>query len=349
MVKNISIVIPTLNSGRTIDLCLKSINQQQYSGNIELIISDGGSTDRTLNIAKKYNAKIVENKLKTGESGKAIGIKKAKYSLVGLIDSDNILPGVNWLNNMVEPFTDNQIIGSEPWQFTYRQQDGIIDRYCALMGMNDPLCYFIGNYDHWNHIDKKWTRMNINQEDIGNWLKLTLNNPEIPTMGANGAIYRRDFLNKHFSSDYFFDIDFLTQAILKEKEVKYAKVKTGIVHLFSGSDFKKFYRKQHRRIRDMLSRRSINRIFISPDFNQRNYRWGGKSTIRFILMISKFILSCLLIVPLLIQTLRGLLNKRSNAWFIHPLICWLTLIAYAQGSVESLFIKSEVSRQKWNQ
>jgi len=347
--KSVSFAIPTLNSERTLDKCLSAIQNQDYSGSIEIIVADGGSTDRTLAIAEKYNAKIVENKLKTGEGGKAAAIKTAQNDLIALVDSDNLLPNKKWLKKMTEPFNDNQIIGSEPWKFTYREEDGIIDRYCALMGMNDPLCFFIGNYDHYNYIDQQWTRCKVNQEDEGEWLKLKLDKLNLPTMGANGAVYRREFLISNFSGDYFFDIDFLPKIVKEKGSINYAKVKTSIIHQFSGSNFNRFYKKQHRRIRDMLARRGLNKIFITPEFKQRQYRWGGQSTIKFGLDILKFVFSCLLIFPLIIQAIRGYLNKKSKAWFIHPIMSWITLLAYGQGTIESFFFRSEINRDNWKQ
>lgn len=48
----VSIVIPTFNSEKTIKKTLETIINQTYQ-NIEIIISDNGSTDNTINIIKK--------------------------------------------------------------------------------------------------------------------------------------------------------------------------------------------------------------------------------------------------------------------------------------------------------
>ncbi|MDO8727305.1 MAG: hypothetical protein Q7J35_14640 [Candidatus Methanoperedens sp.] len=48
---------------------------------------------------------------------------------------------------MTEPFQDREIAGTEPLYYNYRKEDGYITRYCAMLGMNDPLCLFLGNYD----------------------------------------------------------------------------------------------------------------------------------------------------------------------------------------------------------
>ncbi len=49
----ISIVIPSFNKVDFIEETLKSIVDQNYP-NLEVIIQDGGSTDGTLEILKKY-------------------------------------------------------------------------------------------------------------------------------------------------------------------------------------------------------------------------------------------------------------------------------------------------------
>ena len=52
-----SIIIPSLNNKRFLNRCLKSIFMQTYK-NYEIIIIDGGSTDGTRSIIKKYKNKI---------------------------------------------------------------------------------------------------------------------------------------------------------------------------------------------------------------------------------------------------------------------------------------------------
>ena len=52
----ISIVIPSLNSERTIETAISSILRQTY-GDFEILIIDGASTDRTIDIIKNYSEK----------------------------------------------------------------------------------------------------------------------------------------------------------------------------------------------------------------------------------------------------------------------------------------------------
>jgi glycosyltransferase involved in cell wall biosynthesis len=60
----ISIIIPTLNEEKLLPKLLDQLNDQKLKAkyNYEIIISDGGSKDRTLEIAKNYTDKIVVHK-----------------------------------------------------------------------------------------------------------------------------------------------------------------------------------------------------------------------------------------------------------------------------------------------
>ena len=138
----VSFVIPVLNAEKLLPKCLSTILDQDYpKDKIEIIIAVGGSTDKSIEISQKHKAKIYHNKLKTAESGKAVGVEHATGEYICLLDSDNLLPAKNWLKEMVSPLIkDKGIVGSEPLYFKYRRNDGFIDRYCALIGMNDPLC-----------------------------------------------------------------------------------------------------------------------------------------------------------------------------------------------------------------
>lgn len=85
----VSVIIPTKNSARTLDKCLKSIQDQTYP-NIEIILVDNNSTDNTKEIAKKYTNKVF-NKGPERSAQTNYGVKKSSGEYVYKIDSDFIL------------------------------------------------------------------------------------------------------------------------------------------------------------------------------------------------------------------------------------------------------------------
>src|SRR3972149_11515399 len=117
----ISVVIPTLNSARTLRECLESVCAQEYPAErLEVLIADGVSVDATIDIIKlvgsrtAFGVKAVPNPLKTGEAGKAAGLKYARGELVGFIDSDNVLPDSGWMRRMIGPVDDPEVAAAEP-------------------------------------------------------------------------------------------------------------------------------------------------------------------------------------------------------------------------------------------
>jgi glycosyltransferase involved in cell wall biosynthesis len=331
-----SFVIPTLNSGKTLEACLVSIFQQDIPrSEYEVIIADAGSSDETRAIARRLGVNnIVENPLKTGEAGKTAGIKAALGKIIALVDSDNILPDSSWLNQMLAPFSDPEIIATEPLEYTCRPQDPALTRYFALLGMNDPICLFTGNYDRICAITGKWTALPVQQEDKGDYLKLTLRQENLPTIGANGFVFRRELLAHATWDPYFFDIDILHQALTKGP-LHVAKVKTGIVHLYCAR-LTDFARKQQRRIRDFL--------FFAQE-KQRTYPWDQQKKTG----IFKFILASVLVLPLFVQALVGFLRKPDNAWLYHLPVCWITLWVYGIGTLrKALGLKqAPIQRDTW--
>lgn len=300
-------------------------------------MGDGGSIDDTLGIAKKYDVKVISNKLRTGESGKAVAVKASTGDLIALIDSDNILPHNHWFTDMVKPFEDPEIIVSEPDRYTYRKKDPFLTRYFALLGMNDPICLFIGNYDRYSYVTGRWTDMVFPEEEKYGFLKVTLNREPIPTIGANGTIFRKEYLQKAIkNSEYLFDIDILIKLIREEGSVKIAKVHTGIVHTFVENDAGKFFRKQLRRINDMSFHKTKK---------NRDIDWEGS----FLKGILNFVLSCVLVIPILYQTVKGYIRKPDPVWLFHPIACYSTLFIYVFGWLRGKISPAESNRKHWKQ
>lgn len=80
----ISTVIITYNEEEVLERCLKSLDG--FSD--EIIVVDSNSSDRTLEIARKYKAKIVEQKLTSFAEQRNLGFKHAKGDFLFYLDAD---------------------------------------------------------------------------------------------------------------------------------------------------------------------------------------------------------------------------------------------------------------------
>jgi len=81
----VSIVIPTLNEEEGIDFILRKIPKDL---NCETIVADNGSMDRTVEVAKKYGARVVHEKKRGYGSAYKSGFKHAKGNIIATMDGD---------------------------------------------------------------------------------------------------------------------------------------------------------------------------------------------------------------------------------------------------------------------
>lgn len=105
----VSIITATYNSQDTLKDTLLSVEQQDYP-DIEYIIIDGGSSDQTLQLIKKYSTRV---KCLISEKDNGIydalnkGVKLATGDIVGFIHSDDILASPQVISNIVNKFKGN--------------------------------------------------------------------------------------------------------------------------------------------------------------------------------------------------------------------------------------------------
>lgn len=91
----VSVIMPVLNSASYLKLAIDSILSQTYE-NIELLIVDDGSTDKSIEIIRSINSskiRFFQNEKNIGVSAtrnKMIDLSKGKY--IALMDSDDISP-----------------------------------------------------------------------------------------------------------------------------------------------------------------------------------------------------------------------------------------------------------------
>ena len=319
---SVSFAIPVLNSARVLRRCLQTIREQDYPADrVEIAVADGGSTDRTLDICRAAGVRVVPNRLRTGEAGKLQAARACTGDLIAFVDSDNWLEGPGWLRSMVAPFEDPQVFGAEPVRFTYDPADTPINRYCALAGVNDPLCLFTGNYDRMSSFTGRWTEMEVSVTARDGHLVAELEADSLPTLGANGVVYRRAVLEPLLEGEYLFDVDVIHK-LLRRGHRRFAKVDCGIGHDYC-PDWPTFVRKQYRRVNDYWKYLDLRDVTAHDGYRP--------------LAVRRFIASTLTTYPLIKDAARVYRAKRDPAVFWHIPLCWTTLVIYATRSIRWWF------------
>jgi glycosyltransferase involved in cell wall biosynthesis len=145
----ISVIIPVYNREPFLGEAIRSVLAQKYAGQLEIIVSDDGSTDRSLDVASAFGdrVKVVrkpEGCTAQGASGtRNRGIAAATQSYVAFLDSDDFyLPDhLNTMAAALERRPDLGFVFSRVLQM--REQDG--HRFLA-----------------------SWTRARLTKRDIAN-------------------------------------------------------------------------------------------------------------------------------------------------------------------------------------
>lgn len=131
--QSISVVIPAYNASRTLELCLSSLAKSDAAP-LECIVVDDGSTDDTVEVARRFGARVLSTGGRRGPAhARNAGAREARGELVFFIDAD-ICVHPNTISRVssgfaAEPDVD-AIIGS--YDDSPEQQD-VLSMYRNLM------------------------------------------------------------------------------------------------------------------------------------------------------------------------------------------------------------------------
>jgi len=325
---SVSVVIACFNSQRTIDKTLASIKAQKYPRQkVEIIIADGGSTDQTEHIARRYGARWVDvdKNLQSAEYNKAVGISQATGDIIAMIDHDNVLPNFLWLSRMVQPFVDDpSIVGAETLRYMYVSDAPLLDRYFALFGSGDPVVWYLGKTDRLSYMYDQY-RLSGTVIRKKPYYVVRFTEENMPTIGANGFLVRRDILMKYAYTKpgEYFDMD-VNIDLIRSGHNTYAFVDEGIIHNTGyGSVWYYFARR-------MLFMRQYHVSNVPVSVGRRFHMVSGRNIPQLMWAI---VASISIVVPLF-ESIRGWRKVRDPAWFLHPVMAVGFVFTYAWVIIE---------------
>lgn len=328
----ISVVTATFNSGKTLDRCLAAVRNQDYpQDKIEIILGDGGSTDNTLKIAEKYGARVIKipREKQHAEYNRGMAFSQAKAELAMILDHDNFIPYKTWLKDMVEPLLENpEMVATETAYYEYSPKYKLMDRYCALFGISEPLPYYLGkadrlpqNADHWINLGKA--------TDKGKYYSVVFEDDprKIPTIGTNACLMRRKLVvdNADVRPKYHYPIDVMVD-VIKKGHNQFGFVKNSVIHLTNFGGFWPYikrrlmfaesYHFQHQ------ARRRYSVVMKGDEFG-----------------VAKFVFFSLTLIKPTLDSLRGYAKIQDIAWFVNPFMCLATTFIYGYMTIKNFLIK----------
>ncbi len=129
----ISVIIPAFNEERYLEATLASVRNQECDVPYEVIVSDNGSTDGTVAIAKQWADKVVRCKKRGPANARNKGAKHTRGDLLVFVDADTILPS-NYLGEAWKIFQQKKFVGfCGALRFTNRRfKYRLIEAICNL-------------------------------------------------------------------------------------------------------------------------------------------------------------------------------------------------------------------------
>ena len=123
----ISIITVVYNNDKTIEVAIKSVLSQSYS-NIDYVIIDGGSSDKTVTIINEYKEQLgyfISEKDKGIYDAMNKGIYAAKGDVIGILNSDDLYQDTNVIETVMNQFNQNPSIDVVYGDLVYVKSDNV--------------------------------------------------------------------------------------------------------------------------------------------------------------------------------------------------------------------------------
>ncbi|MCU0666111.1 MAG: glycosyltransferase [Candidatus Omnitrophica bacterium] len=307
----ISVSIPVYNSSKYLELCLKTIFDQDYPPDlIEVLVVDGGSCDNTLDIARKYKTIILNNSKRLGEYGMRIAIENATGDLVVIFAADNGLVGKNWLKDVAEGFSKYPDLSCVWGKMVAAKQDPMIMRYYELI-QSEPLAQFLNR-----NLDAYLKKASVEIINARNYKIFDVDPCRPLCWGANGIVYRLKDV-KHL---------FLGEKYIGDNEVFQRMVESGKNKVAYSYDLNIY----HHTVDSIWHwvkkwKRNYTQIFLETR-HERRIDWFYCGNFR--LKMFFWLIYSLVPVFSFVHSLYLMIRDRNIYWLFHPLMCFLQTVTY---------------------
>ena len=299
-----SIIMPTYNSEKTIEKALQSIRMQDIEQNlIEILVIDGGSTDKTIEIAERYGAQILNNLKKFPEYAKQIGFAHAKGIWIVMQDSDEVLSEKSLLSNRLKFFEKNSnVYCLTVDEYLPGEECGIACAYMNWFG--DPFSYIVYDLKPSKALQLKKYLHRKSKE--GNVYKYKEN--DIYHIGDGGTTTVNIQKAKELFGEEYYTSEFATSIfyrMIKETLLVGCIPGDAVIH-YPVSSFKSYLKKLRFRVYTNLN-----------DVQQSGYSVRAKENKRLMYKKLKFILYVATIILPLIDSVRLSIKYKNISLLLH--------------------------------
>lgn len=319
----IGVTLISFNDGIILESLLKTIRNQDYDqSKINIYLFDGGSTDDTKRIALKYDCNFESLPALKEAQQKRGGycFSKPKEDFIFFCSADNRFYKKNMFSLMTENIKRFNAFGAQSLYFDYQKHDPIFSRYCSIYGGTDPICIGLNKNDRLPFFSKKIFEIcEFENEEIA---VLKFNSNNTPTLGANGFMLDRLFLNDYFKKAYHIDGCYFN--IINEINNKIIFLKKCHSHHFLDMTFL-----------DMVKRRFQHKKMYFDQYD-RIYKIVNKKNILNLILLVLFYLT--LIMPFILS-LKEFYKNRDLASLLKVPVGLTYIFFYSLSVIRSFFKK----------
>ena len=131
MKPTVSIIVPTRNAGSEFCQLLERVNTQKGSHHPEIIIVDSGSSDGTLDVARRFGANVIEISPASFNHGSTrnLGIQHARGEICVLLVQDALPIDSHWLESLIQHFDRDPLICGVTSRQIPRPETDIVARW----------------------------------------------------------------------------------------------------------------------------------------------------------------------------------------------------------------------------
>lgn len=108
-----TVIIPTFNGASRISACLDSLTAQRNGRDIEILVVDDGSRDNTAEVVSRYpGVRLIQQANAGPAAARNRGALEARGRIL-LFTDDDCIPFPNWLDAMLAPFQNPEVVGAK--------------------------------------------------------------------------------------------------------------------------------------------------------------------------------------------------------------------------------------------
>lgn len=285
----VSFFIMAYNDAKGVEAAILSVKKQKYpQEKIEIIVIDDGSTDNTLEIAKRYQTKILINGRGDMYRSLSMGYHTSTGEFCFQLDQDVELKSENFITEMITPLIEAKSLSGSFTRYYPGKDPSWINRFISYHPLQEDPIYEYFSPPIENFIIKK---------ENGNYI-CSFNTKNIPPVGL--IFYRISHLKKSplWNNERFFDHETLIGVIVAGF-TKFAYVPSAGLH-----------HKHTTGLFNLISKRlrNLKNHYLKTD-SKYKYEWFDITSFRGIIKVIVWIIYANLIIP---ETIRGIFRTVKN-------------------------------------